>query len=46
MQALVECVDDEILAGEKDINMVVLYDHEEVGSSSACVNLSLLAECL
>mmetsp|Transcript_12312 Transcript_12312/g.29293 ORF Transcript_12312/g.29293 Transcript_12312/m.29293 type:complete len:426 (+) Transcript_12312:443-1720(+) len=36
VQALVECVDNvELLAGDEDINMVVLYDHEEVGSSSA-----------
>jgi len=47
VQALVECVDNvELLAGDEDINMVVLYDHEEVGSSSACVNQSLLAVCV
>ena len=36
VQALVDCVQEEdFLSGDKDINMVVLYDHEEVGSSSA-----------
>lgn len=38
MEALVECVDEELLSRDKDIAMVVLYDHEEVGSSSAYVN--------
>lgn len=36
VEALLECVKEEdYLASDKDINMVVLYDHEEVGSSSA-----------
>jgi aspartyl aminopeptidase len=36
LQALLECVQEEdFLANDKDINMIVLYDHEEVGSSSA-----------
>lgn len=36
VQALLDCVQEEdFLAGDKDIRMVVLYDHEEVGSSSA-----------
>eukprot|EP00546_Thalassionema_frauenfeldii_P012114 CAMPEP_0178918092 /NCGR_PEP_ID=MMETSP0786-20121207/13630_1 /TAXON_ID=186022 /ORGANISM="Thalassionema frauenfeldii, Strain CCMP 1798" /LENGTH=492 /DNA_ID=CAMNT_0020591755 /DNA_START=168 /DNA_END=1646 /DNA_ORIENTATION=+ len=36
MKALIECVDEEdFLSNEKDISLIVLYDHEEVGSSSA-----------
>lgn len=35
VQALIECVDGEdFLSEDKDVSMVVLYDHEEVGSSS------------
>lgn len=36
VESLVQCVnDDSFLENDKDINMVVLYDHEEVGSASA-----------
>lgn len=36
VQALLDCVnEDEFLENDKDISMVVLYDHEEIGSSSA-----------
>lgn len=35
VQALVEHVEDGNLDDDEDISMVVLYDHEEVGSSSA-----------
>jgi aspartyl aminopeptidase len=36
VEALLECIkEDGFLENDKDINMVVLYDHEEVGSSSA-----------
>lgn len=36
VQALVECTqEEEFLANSKDVSMVALYDHEEVGSSSA-----------
>jgi aspartyl aminopeptidase len=36
VKALVECVQqDDYLQQDRDISMVVLYDHEEVGSSSA-----------
>ncbi len=36
VESLVQCVnDDSFLQNDKDINMVVLYDHEEVGSASA-----------
>lgn len=36
VQALVECIQrDGYLRDDRDISMVVLYDHEEVGSSSA-----------
>lgn len=36
VESLVQCVnDDSFLMSDKDINMVVLYDHEEVGSASA-----------
>ena len=36
VEALVECVgEDEFLSNDKDISLIVLYDHEEVGSSSA-----------
>lgn len=36
VESLVQCVNDEMfLENDKDINMVVLYDHEEVGSASA-----------
>ena len=41
VEALVECVAEELLSGDKDINMVVLYDHEEVGSSSAYVKYTV-----
>jgi aspartyl aminopeptidase len=35
IQALLDCTkEEEFLANDKDINMVVIYDHEEVGSSS------------
>ena len=42
VEALVECMDEELLSGDKDINMVVLYDHEEVGSGSAYVKQCLV----
>ncbi|KAL3922002.1 MAG: hypothetical protein SGILL_002443, partial [Bacillariaceae sp.] len=36
VQALIECVEqDDYLEKDQDISMIVLYDHEEVGSSSA-----------
>lgn len=35
VQALVEHIDEGKLDDDEDISMVVLYDHEEVGSSSA-----------
>jgi len=36
IQALVDCAQqDGILENDKDISMVVLYDHEEIGSTSA-----------
>jgi aspartyl aminopeptidase len=35
VQALSESVDTELLEDQKDVNMIVLYDHEEVGSTSA-----------
>lgn len=35
VQALVDHVNEGLLANAKDVSMVVLYDHEEVGSSSA-----------
>lgn len=36
VQSLIECVkEDGFLQNDKDINMIALYDHEEVGSSSA-----------
>lgn len=36
VKALIDCVEEEdFLSNEKDISLVVLYDHEEVGSSSA-----------
>jgi aspartyl aminopeptidase len=36
VQALVDCVQqDDYLQQDRDISMVILYDHEEVGSSSA-----------
>jgi aspartyl aminopeptidase len=36
VEALLDCVQEEdYLEKDKDISMVVLYDHEEVGSSSA-----------
>lgn len=36
VESLVQCVnEDSFLQNDKDINMVVLYDHEEVGSASA-----------
>jgi aspartyl aminopeptidase len=36
VQALVDCIaEDDFLTNDKDISLVVLYDHEEVGSSSA-----------
>ena len=36
IQALVECVkQDTFMENDRDISMVVLYDHEEVGSASA-----------
>ncbi|KAG7358769.1 aminopeptidase [Nitzschia inconspicua] len=36
IRALIDCVgQEEYLQKERDISMVVLYDHEEVGSSSA-----------
>jgi aspartyl aminopeptidase len=35
VKALVEHVDGSMLADDKDISMIVLFDHEEVGSSSA-----------
>jgi aspartyl aminopeptidase len=35
VQALVEFVEEDKVADDKDISMVVLYDHEEVGSNSA-----------
>ena len=36
VRALVDCVqDDGYLRNDRDISMVVLYDHEEIGSASA-----------
>jgi aspartyl aminopeptidase len=35
VQALVDHVNEGLLVNDEDISMVVLYDHEEVGSSSA-----------
>ena len=36
VQALVECVQkDGFIENDEDISMVVLYDHEEIGSTSA-----------
>jgi aspartyl aminopeptidase len=36
VESLLECIKEEdFLKNDKDISMVVLYDHEEVGSSSA-----------
>lgn len=35
VQALVEYVKEDKVADDKDISMIVLYDHEEVGSNSA-----------
>lgn len=35
VQALVDHVNDGRLADDQDVSMVVLYDHEEVGSASA-----------
>mmetsp|Transcript_32061 Transcript_32061/g.91457 ORF Transcript_32061/g.91457 Transcript_32061/m.91457 type:complete len:512 (+) Transcript_32061:134-1669(+) len=35
VESLLECIKDGFLENDKDINMVILYDHEEVGSSSA-----------
>jgi aspartyl aminopeptidase len=36
VEALLECIkEDDFLENDKGIKMVVLYDHEEVGSSSA-----------
>lgn len=37
VQALVDHIDDGNLDDDEDVSMVVLYDHEEVGSSSAYV---------
>jgi aspartyl aminopeptidase len=36
VQALCDCIAEEgFLSNDKDVSLVVLYDHEEVGSSSA-----------
>jgi len=36
VQSLLDCVaEDDYLKNDKDISMIVLYDHEEVGSASA-----------
>lgn len=36
VESLIQCVEeDNFLPDDKDISLVVLYDHEEVGSSSA-----------
>ncbi len=36
VESLLQCVnEDGFLVNDKDINMIVLYDHEEVGSASA-----------
>jgi aspartyl aminopeptidase len=35
VQALVDHVNEGLLANDEDISMVILYDHEEIGSTSA-----------
>jgi aspartyl aminopeptidase len=38
IESLLDCIkEDGFLENDKDINMIVLYDHEEVGSASAYV---------
>jgi aspartyl aminopeptidase len=42
VESLLDCVREEgFLENDKDINMIVLYDHEEVGSGSAYVAIVL-----